>query len=440
MKTFFVTLLLLIGLVGVGLFSLKTFVMQEDDDEGRDLHLFPSLKILEDEPPSTMLLKDDGTYHIGRWKRPFQDLNFSHELTQEKLAKFEVEEENFSTLFKQIQNFMRLKRWHYMSVVDDKFFLAFALAQFNYIADIFVYVVKLEHPQIKYEYHDRKPLGINLDFAPNSARGCGFYSPSLFHPEEKAISVCFDEKDHLYKVEISVPVTATKSNGVTEQKDFYATLAIEEQESLVLSFPLKGHATRPAYVHKSAGMDTNGIIKFGKEEHYVNGLASLDWTKSMALHETTWNWVSVSGDTTVYIHTRDADGKMHRESAHVHFGINLSSKVYDLPGGHSCENAVWINHTVYPLSGVSFNIPKEPLSREWKINSILPSENERVDLTFTPKGSREDHTNLFVVVSEFVQPFGFFTGTVRIDVNSNMALELVLNDNFGVVEDHRAVW
>jgi hypothetical protein len=69
------------------------------------------------------------------------------------------------------------------------------------------------------------------------------------------------------------------------------------------------------------------------------------------------------------------------------------------------------------------------------------SDNELVDLHFHPLGSREDHTNLLVMTSEFVQPYGRFRGRVRfLTPDGRRRVSIDVHDAFGVVENHFAAW
>lgn len=69
------------------------------------------------------------------------------------------------------------------------------------------------------------------------------------------------------------------------------------------------------------------------------------------------------------------------------------------------------------------------------------SSDERVDLRFAPLGSREDHTNLLVMASEFVQPYGTFRGNVRFSTpDGRRRVSIDVQDAFGVVENHFAAW
>lgn len=67
-------------------------------------------------------------------------------------------------------------------------------------------------------------------------------------------------------------------------------------------------------------------------------------------------------------------------------------------------------------------------------------EGELVDLTFHPQGSREDHTKLFVMESDFVQPYGTFSGLIRFVDEHGSDVRVEVADAFGVVEKHVAIW
>ena len=51
-----------------------------------------------------------------------------------------------------------------------------------------------------------------------------------------------------------------------------------------------------------------------------------------------------------------------------------------------------------------------------------------------------DHTNLGVIVSDFVQPYGHFNGTIAVQDDDGERYMVYVKDAFGVVENHRALW
>jgi hypothetical protein len=68
--------------------------------------------------------------------------------------------------------------------------------------------------------------------------------------------------------------------------------------------------------------------------------------------------------------------------------------------------------------------PQAPLSA-WRIRG------DAVDLTFKPEGLRAKTTDLKVILSRYIQPFGTFEGTI---------LGAAVSGVCGVTEDHSARW
>lgn len=152
----------------------------------------------------------------------------------------------------------------------------------------------------------------------------------------------------------------------------------------------------------------------------------------MAHRRTEWLWASFCGYTR--------EGKR--------LGVNLSRRIYDSAEGVSMENAIWVDGKMIALdqSVVEFELPSETdpemmRSKEWNIRtSTLTSTGPDpiLDLRFQPKGSRDENVHvLSLVISEFVQPFGLFHGTIRLP-NSDETLHL--DGILGVVEHHLSVW
>ncbi|KDO15914.1 hypothetical protein SPRG_18546, partial [Saprolegnia parasitica CBS 223.65] len=180
------------------------------------------------------------------------------------------------------------------------------------------------------------------------------------------------------------------------------------------------------YVHKGAGSAASGHLHFGASHVTVErGLGAIDWTKSIALRETTWHWASASFFAD--------DGAA--------IGINLSQHVYDVDGA-SQENAIWVDGRVCALRGVQFQIPDvDPIHATWRIASIAPTLLDNVTLEFTPAGARRDDAGVpYLVHSRFVQPYGTFSGRIVCATEDNIVHEITVENAFGVVEDHFALW
>jgi hypothetical protein len=289
----------------------------------------------------------------------------------------------------------RQKEWHYTAFTTDRWFLGFGLVQLGYVANAFLYVVDRRRPGRPMEHEGMSPLGRALRFAPSSVSGATTW-------RRGAEEVCVRWDGAGWQVRLDVPLAGERLQGEAR---------MGTGEALALLHPLG--PDQPAYTHKGAALPLEGRLVLGREAIELDGgLASIDWTRSIARRETRWKWASFSA--------RLAEGTP--------FGLNLSADVYDDAAGHSRENAFWHHGRVTPLGGVAFDVPSRPAAEPWRIRSL---EGDAVALTFKPLGARAQRLNLGLVRSDFVQPYGHFHGSV-----AGHRIE----GAFGVVEDHLSVW
>jgi hypothetical protein len=147
----------------------------------------------------------------------------------------------------------------------------------------------------------------------------------------------------------------------------------------------------------------------GESIAYGGNIGSVDFSKGYPPRSTFWNWVSMVGET--------ASGQP--------VGLNLVAQ-----HNNSLENSLWTADSAQSVSQCTFEY-KQPLDKNtWAIRSL----DGIVDLTFTPLGKRAENINAIFMVSKFVQPFGVFEGTVRINGTPQPV------KGYGVVEEHFAKW
>lgn len=288
----------------------------------------------------------------------------------------------------------RLKEWHYLSFTTSEWFVALGLVQLGYVANLFSYAVDRVSQKEAVEYGALSPLGKALRFASSSVRGTTTW-------KSRTARVTIDARDG-WDVDLDVPLGRERLRGRAH---------VAARDSLAMVHRLGPR--RIAYTHKAAGWPATGHFELGARPIRLDGgLGASDWTRSQANRITEWKWASLSGFV---------DGGTA-------IGLNLSAQVYDDERGHSMENALWIDGEVQPLGGVRFEVPADPTAERWAIRSL---EGDEVDLRFEPVGARQERTNFGLVRTEFVQPYGNFTGRVRgRDVRGC----------FGVVETHLSVW
>lgn len=303
----------------------------------------------------------------------------------------------------------RLKEWHYTSVVAPDWFLAFAVVQVGYVANLFAYWLDRSDPERIWQCEQLSPLGRALQFGPSSLSG-----QTLWQDKGQRIAITSsrgtDGRGHWH-----IDLDLQLQRQGEKPRQLKAELEVQGGEALALIHRL--NSGNAAYTHKECGQVCTGTLAFGAARHTVNALASIDWTRSHAQRITRWKWASAA--------LQLPDGR--------NVGLNLSAEVYDDAAGHSRENALWLQGRRFPLRGVEFTVPEQPDVQPWRIQSLSGDE---VDLEFRPLGARRQNLRLGVVTSKFIQPYGLFTGAIRPQGHSAIRL----TDAFGVVENHYAKW
>ncbi len=289
----------------------------------------------------------------------------------------------------------RLKEWNYLSIVTETHFVAFAMVQLGYVANLFCYVVD-RRSRAMWQTEALAPFGTGLTIAASSLHGKTAWSRPGCHVEVVAIA-------RGWHVDLNLRVDGKALKGTVE---------IERGEGFSLVYPLSPQ--RLAYTHKEAGMLADVRLTLDGHALPNQGLATLDWTRSAALRRTRWNWASTA--------TRLKDGRR--------FGLNLSAHVYDDASGASMENTVWLDGKLQVLGGVTFSLPASPAAEVWHIRG------DGIDLAFSPSGTRQQNVNMGVIRSRFVEPYGHFAGNLRLPDGEL----LLIPPAFGVVEDHLAAW
>lgn len=141
------------------------------------------------------------------------------------------------------------------------------------------------------------------------------------------------------------------------------------------------------------------------------GLGGYDYTHGYLARHTAWKWAFLLG----------------RAESGERVACNL---VQGFVGEPEC--ALWIDGVLHPLAEGRFTFdPQRPLD-SWQVRT----EDASVDLRFEPGGIHQEHQNLGVISSRFIQPVGCFSGTIRVPGRA----PLVLSRALGVVEDQDVKW
>lgn len=327
-----------------------------------------------DLPPPPAAVDEGGRIRFGRYAGPIPYVNFGAGRT----------------------DFFRKKEWHYTAITTQRHFVAFAVVQLGYVANVFSYVVDRARPETPRTMEALLPLGRGLSFGESSLEG-----RTLLDRPGQHIDVRY--RPDGFHVELDLDVDGARLRG-----------SFDCQAGPGFSLVHALGSGRIAYTHKAATYRVTGTLAHGDVSILPaeGALGTIDWTRSIARRTTRWKWASLS--------THAEDGTP--------LGLNLSADVYDDANGDSEENVFFDGDRTIPLGGVDFQVPRSPRTMPWHVTSRKGAE---VELVFTPFGARGQVLDLGVLKSDFVQPYGLFHGRI---------LDRTIDGAFGVVENHLSVW
>jgi hypothetical protein len=163
------------------------------------------------------------------------------------------------------------------------------------------------------------------------------------------------------------------------------------------------HGGGYVWTRKQAAVAVRGTVRLGRAAIAIDGLGVVDDTAGYHERHTEWRWSAGVGAT--------ADGRP--------VGWNLVTGVNDPPA--SSERSVWVDGVAREVGPVAFDPGLEAVRFA-----------EGGALRFAAEAVRERHDELVVARSDYLQPFGTFSGTLP--GGHELAAGL------GVMEDHRARW
>jgi len=343
------------------------------------------------------------TNEFGRYTKPLSVIDYSW-ISSSKLF-----------------DFIALKHWDFKSVSTSRYFIVAAMANLNYIASAFVYVVdRTNQKKLFYHYDSRSVLAWAIkEQAKSSLDGCTYF----YQSSSEYIRLCYNKTEKVYEIDANVPM----NDGLQVSLDFKIEFSSEKDQSMVLLYPVK--EDRPAYTHKIATLPARGKVSIGNnDKEDLDGLSSIDWTLAYSERLSRWKWVSLS-----VVGTKSSNNES------VAIGINLSDAVYNDNNGISMENAVWIAGQVYTVNYIVYELPEKQYqtSSSWQIYSTGETSPDipNIHLTFQPWGSQEEHINMFFVAGDFIQAFGVYNGSIEL-----RGQKYVFENGFGVAENHYAKW
>jgi hypothetical protein len=155
---------------------------------------------------------------------------------------------------------------------------------------------------------------------------------------------------------------------------------------------------------------TGELVVRGERRSLDGALGGWDYTHGYLARHTKWRWAYLLG--------RAKNGER--------VGLNL---VEGFLGEREC--GVWIDDVLHPIGEGRFEFDPSAPTQPWRIRST----DGALDLHFAPGGIHAERTDFKVLKSNFIQPVGAYSGTIKIG-DRTLELERVL----GVAEDQDVLW
>ncbi|WP_045462972.1 DUF2804 domain-containing protein [Vibrio hyugaensis] len=283
------------------------------------------------------------------------------------------------------------KQFQFVSIVTPKYIIGVAIADIRYLASGFCYVFDAEtHELVEQQW--LKPLNIGYQTEPSSWE-------SRAHLANEAIR--FTIEQGIWQVQLSTNLV-------------HADLQLQplvESEPLMLCTPTAYAGWTYTQKHNALGIQGTLKVK-GEMVELEQAVAGYDFSAGYMRRETSWRWASINfleGDRRI--------------------GLNLAAGVNET--GH-CENVVWIDGERHLMPPVQFEFSRIHQEQSWRITS----QDQRIELVFSPKNQRSEKKNFWLLKSNFRQFLGYFSGYLIDDNGRKHELDEVI----GLTEDHYAKW
>lgn len=280
------------------------------------------------------------------------------------------------------------KRWHYVALCTEQVFAAVAIVDVGWTNTAFAYVFDRNDGDMLTNFSQDGIPGISARLADHVG------GPSWFKTRSS---------------QIAIDVTAPGCYRLTMQCDHMevdAEFGPSPSPLLLATGPIEHgsvHCTQ-----KSSAVPLRGVLRSWRDEYdLTGGVASFDYSNGLLARDTQWRWASGHS---------------------LEVGFNLQAGYFG-----ANENALWLDGEIHALGPAHFLYDKsDPLAR-WHIFT----EDDQLDLYFTPEGARREDKNLYIAASRYIQPIGTFSGWVR---SGPDAPKRMVNQLPGVTEDHHSRW
>lgn len=280
------------------------------------------------------------------------------------------------------------KRWHYVALCTERIFCAVAIVDLGWTSTAFAYAFDRNDGDMLANFSQDGLPGLSARLANHAGES------SLFKTRRSRIDIV-SRDDGVFELSLRC-----------EFLEIDAEFGPGASPLLLATGPVaKGsvHATQ-----KSSGLPLTGEVRTWREDYdLAGGVASFDYSNGLLARNTAWRWASAHN---------------------LEMGFNLQAGYF---GGH--ENALWLDGEVHALAPAHFLYDNSDALSPWHIFT----EDDLLELHFTPEGARRENKKMMVAASRYLQPIGTFSGWVR---SAPDQPKRIVTQMMGVTEDHSSRW
>ncbi len=306
------------------------------------------------------------------------------------------------------QRLSQQKKWVYTFVATPEVLALFTVVDLGYGSTAFVLAVDLRSRKLLV---DQSWMGlpspqVEIGNAPAEGLNARFRGPGV------RLALHRDRGDERYHQ--SVELTRLLPYPRVSLSWRGELLAAGAAAPVTVISPISGGG-RVNVTQKSGGMLASGSLKVGGNHYRLDGgVGGIDYTQGILARRTAWHWAFAQG--------RLEDGSP--------IGLNLVEGFSD-ESERSNENVLWVGSKLVPLAKARFTFNRQEPLDPWTVTTV----DGAVALRFRPIAAHREVRDFKLLKSAFVQPVGFFEGTIQIGEQRHRIQGLP-----GVVEDQDVLW
>ncbi len=304
---------------------------------------------------------------------------------------------------------LKIKEWDYYFIGNKKYGLCLIVGDIGYAGSLgFTHLDFVERKEID---------GPDLVLLPMG----NFYLPSTSkignsYVKTKKTEIHFDNDGKVRRL-----WGVRRHFHKDEDLVFDITLTNEPEETMYIATPFEKDK-HFYYNQKINCLEANGYYKIGNKLYPLNkangSMGVLDWGRGVWTRSNTWYWASLS--------TMKDGNKI---------GFNFGYGFGDTSA--ATENMIFYNGKAHKVDRVDFNIPGDlEGAPRYMDNWHFTSNDDRVDLYFTPIYDRHTGIDLKVVQMLPHQVFGLFSGILVLDDGT----KIVITEELGFAEKVYNKW